>query len=344
MSDVPSISVNMPVYNGVKYLKQAIDSILNQTYTDFELIIIDDGSTDTSVDLIKSYRDPRIKLFQNNLNRGLAFSRNRAIEQSKGKYIAILDSDDIAYPERIKKQLDFLEKNPDYVMIGSWIDIIDENDQVSEDGVKLLVENDLLRTQLFFSNHFAQSSLLIRRSVFEEFSYNESYIQAEDYFLWVQIASKYKVANLQESLVQYRVHQESITMSKFEDQENCVKQIFVYQLSQLGLNDLKNDEIELHYKLLRYKYDAKLLNWVELKRILKWILKLQKQNNKYKIYVPIFFNSKLELFWSYYFDYSFYHGPKAIQFLFNSFNQRLPFKRKVRFTLKCLNVELQKYR
>lgn len=148
MNNTPLVSVNMPCYNCSKYIKQSIDSILNQTYTNFELIIIDDGSTDNSVEVIKEFSDKRIKLFENITNQGIVYSRNRAVENSKGKYIAILDSDDIAYPTRIEKQLNFMESNPDFAMTGTWFDIIDENGIFNGEIVKLPIDSNLIKTQL----------------------------------------------------------------------------------------------------------------------------------------------------------------------------------------------------
>jgi glycosyltransferase involved in cell wall biosynthesis len=116
----PKISVVMPVYNGKEYLALAVESILRQTFADFEFIIINDGSTDNSADIAASYEDPRIKLLHNDKNLGLIPSFNRGLENSRGEYIARMDADDIAFPDRFKKQVAFLDDHPDIALCGSW--------------------------------------------------------------------------------------------------------------------------------------------------------------------------------------------------------------------------------
>jgi glycosyltransferase involved in cell wall biosynthesis len=110
-NDYVKISILMPVYNGEKYLREAIDSILNQTFTDFEFLIVDDGSTDNSVEIINSYQNSRINLVKNDKNEGLVYTLNRGLSLAKGEYIARMDCDDISLPERLKKQIDFLDSN-----------------------------------------------------------------------------------------------------------------------------------------------------------------------------------------------------------------------------------------
>ena len=117
-SNLPLITVLMPVYNGAKYLNEAIDSILNQTFSDFELLIIDDGSTDQSIDLIKAYNDPRIKLIVNKKNIGQSATLNKGLELARGKYIARMDQDDISMPERLKKQMGFMDEYPKFAVPG----------------------------------------------------------------------------------------------------------------------------------------------------------------------------------------------------------------------------------
>jgi glycosyltransferase involved in cell wall biosynthesis len=121
----PLVSIVIPVYNGEKYLADSLDSVLCQTYQNWELIIINDGSTDSTEQLILNYQDKRIKYLRNDDNKGIIFSLNRGLRESKGVYIARLDADDIALPFRIEKQVEFLSENPDYVMCGSYFQTID---------------------------------------------------------------------------------------------------------------------------------------------------------------------------------------------------------------------------
>jgi len=339
MTNIPMVSINMSCYNCSKFIKQSIESILNQTFTDFELIIVDDGSTDNSIEIIKGFPDKRIKLFENDINQGIVFSRNRAIEHSQGKYIAILDSDDIAYSTRLEKQVSFMELNPDFAMTGTWFDIIDENGEFNGEVIKFPIENKLIKTQLFFGNYFGQSTMMIRREIFDEFRYDKFYLQAEDYFLWVQIANKYKVANLQESLVQYRIHKKSITQSKFDEQESFVKMIFAYQLKYLKFFNMNNYNIDLHYNILRNKYILDNISWQTNKEILNWILELQKRNIDFKIFDENYFTNNLREYWKYYFSRSYLYGLKAIRYLFTPFNSTLTLKKKMIFVYKCFRIE-----
>lgn len=122
----PLVTVFMAVYNGQKYISEAINSILNQTFRDFELLIIDDGSTDNTIDNIKLFTDDRIRLIQNHKNLGLFVTRNYGIDQAKGKYFAILDSDDIAFPNRLQIQVNFMERNPQYALCGAKAKVINQ--------------------------------------------------------------------------------------------------------------------------------------------------------------------------------------------------------------------------
>jgi len=338
----PAISVNMPVYNGAKFLRQAIDSILNQTFADFELIIVDDGSIDESIAIIESYTDIRIHLHKNSYNRGLAYTRNKAKENSLGKYIAILDCDDIAISNRLEKQYLFLEKKTDYVLVGAWIDFIDENGMLTGEGMQYTVESQVLKSQLFFGNYFAQSAIMIKRSIFNEFEYEEKYAPAEDYFLWSQISFKYNIANLQETLVHYRIHQNSISNQKILVQEHSVKSTFVFHLSHLKLINLNENQFILHYNILRNKYNCNSITLYEKNEILRWLRLLKKRNGIYNIYDKKFFEHNLQIYWNVYFDYlsTFQLGIKAIPFIFDSFNKELNLKVKILFIIRCFKFEI----
>ena len=164
MQNFPLVSINMPVFNGAKYIKESIQSVLNQTFSNFELIVVDDGSTDESAEIVRSFSDKRIRFIENETNKGIAFTRNFAAENSLGKYIAIFDCDDIMLPEKLQKQVDFLEQNPDFAMVGSSIEMIDKDSNFIKKHIYKLPPK-LLKTQLFFDNYFAQSSMLIRQEV-----------------------------------------------------------------------------------------------------------------------------------------------------------------------------------
>ena len=206
----------MAVHNGEKYLKESIDSVLNQTFGDFEFIIIDDASTDASAVLIDEYTlfDDRVRLMRNITNLGLTKSLNLAIKKAQGEYIARMDADDIAFPERFERQVKYLDSNMDYGVVGSWAKVIDTNSQIIGQ-LKYPVNNNELKNVLIKYNPFIHSTLMIRKSILEKTGlYNENWKYAQDYELLFRIASNLKVANIPEFLLQSRVDQNSITRKK----------------------------------------------------------------------------------------------------------------------------------
>ena len=201
----PLISVVLPVYNGAAYLEEAIQSILWQSYANFEFIILNDGSTDESASIIQKLKDPRIRYYEQ-ANQGLAATLNRAVGLAKGKYIARQDQDDVSLPLRLEKQVAFLESHIDYGMVGTWAAIWEEN--TDSKGVhKHPWESLLLKFELLFDNPFVHSSVMIRKEVFEKvglYCIDKSRQPPEDYELWSRIARKYEVANIPEILHIYR--------------------------------------------------------------------------------------------------------------------------------------------
>jgi len=330
----------MPVYNGAKYLHESIQSILNQTYKNFELIIIDDGSTDNSIEIINSFIDKRIKVLRNSENKGLAYTRNKAVKNSSGKYIAILDCDDIAYPERLSKQVEFLETYPEFVMVGSSFEIIDEQSEGTGEKIILDLDNNLISTQLFFCNYFAQSSVMMKREVFNDFQYNEDYTQAEDYHLWSQISTKYKLANLHEILVKYRSHNESISNTKNFIQEINVKKIYRYHLLRLGLKTISEDIIELHYQILRNLIPVDKIGKKTTFEVLNWLNQLLNINIENKILDPTFFYNELQKYWVRYFNSTFRLGIISLKYITSKFNKDITSHDILLYFAKCFYYEI----
>lgn len=201
----PLISVLLPVYNAAPYVKEAIESILNQTYQHLELIVIDDGSTDDSGQVVGRVRDPRIRIFHQ-ANQGLPAALNQAIQTAQGAYVARQDADDIALPKRFEKQVEFLETHQDCGIVGTWAEIRSENKALQAIH-KHPSDYHILKFELLFDNPFVHSSMMIRKSVFDRvglYSTDKSVRPAEDYELWSRAAREFEVANIPEVLQIYR--------------------------------------------------------------------------------------------------------------------------------------------
>ena len=195
----------MPVYNGLPYLSASIDSVLNQTFTDFELIIINDGSTDESRSVLDNIKDPRVRCFSQ-ANRGLAATLNRGIELSNGQFIARQDQDDISFPERLQSQLAFLKLHPEIGMVGTAAEIWVDN-APSGRVLRHSTSDPALKFDLLFDNYFVHSSILIRRSVLDSiggYSEDKSRQPPEDYELWSRVMRRFEIANLPDVLIAYR--------------------------------------------------------------------------------------------------------------------------------------------
>lgn len=213
----PKVSIIMPVYNGEKFLREAIESILSQTFTDFEFIIINDGSTDNSLKIIKEYvdKDKRIKIIDQK-NTGIIGALNNGLKISSGEYIVRIDADDISLPERLEKQINCLEKEEAY-LCGSWANIIDENGHNTNKKLNYPPRFwQEIKKYLIRGNPFIHPSVIFSREIYEKEkdkngNLYKNYKHIEDYELWTRIVPKYKSVNLQEYLIEYRIHPEQIT-------------------------------------------------------------------------------------------------------------------------------------
>ncbi len=230
----PKVSVIMSVYNGEEFLKDSILSVLNQIYKDFEFVIIDDASTDNSLEILKNFQknDSRIKIINNKENLGLTKSLNKAILISSGEYIARLDAGDISLPERIEKQVAFLDNNKDVGLVGSWMYIINTKGETI-DEIKYPTNNKEIKEDLIKYNPLVHSSIMFRRSVAHRVNfYDENYKYAQDYNFYFKLSPYTKFANLPMSLVKYRKMPNSITSTKNKKQMSFANRARVYAISE----------------------------------------------------------------------------------------------------------------
>src|SRR6267378_876440 len=201
----PSISVVLPVYNCPHYVGEAIDSVLAQTFSEYELILIDDGSTDDTPSVLTRYKDSRIRLVTQD-NRGLAATLNRGIELATGRYIARQDQDDASLPERLEKQIAFLDAHPNCALVGTWAQIWKERAPTAR-AHRHAGDDATLKFELLLNNPFVHSSVMMRKAALDRvgvYSTDKTRQPPEDFELWSRIAREYAVANIPEMLHVYR--------------------------------------------------------------------------------------------------------------------------------------------
>lgn len=231
----PLITVLMPVYNGQQYLAEAISSILLQTYNDFELLIIDDGSSDNSEKIINVFNDSRIVYIKNETNRGLIYSLNKGLRLAKGKYIARMDADDVSISERFEKQILEFKKDENLVICGSFIKTFGNG---AEEYISHIpVTNAQIFSSIFFACPFAHPSVMIKKEsllLLNEL-YREDYKHSEDYDLWSRLLTLGKGINIPLYLLNYRIHDNQISYINQVQKYITVKKIQKNILAQLSL-------------------------------------------------------------------------------------------------------------
>jgi glycosyltransferase involved in cell wall biosynthesis len=238
------VSVLLPAFNSEKYLSDAITSIFNQSYSNFELIIINDGSTDQTAEIVKSFKDSRIKYYENEQNKGLIFSLNKGIDLCKGKYIVRMDADDISFPERIKKQVEYMEQYPEVGVAGSWFIRFGKGAQKK---FRVSGDHEILRSMLLFNSCLCHPSVIIRKSVLtaNNLKFRNEYKHAEDYDLWVELSKVSKLGNLQDYLLKYRMHASQVSSAHNQHQRSTAELIRRNFLSHLGF-ELNEAQLKVH--------------------------------------------------------------------------------------------------
>ena len=278
----PRVSVIMPSFNRKEYLAETIESVLGQTYKNFEFIIVDDGSTDGSLEIIKKYQeqDPRVRLVINKEDKGIVGALNRAIRESQGEYVARIDSDDVCLPERLEKQVKFMDQNPQIGACGSWVKLIgDIEGKVLEAPEK---HNEIKNRFFFFGGAIANPTSMIRKTLILENSlwYDPYFFVAEDYDFWVRTADKLKLANIPEVLLLYRFHQTN-TMNFFTaEREKRHKIIWKREIEKLGVNPTDKElNTQEQFALGRPAGTSS-----EVKKIKNWAEKIIAANNIKRIF------------------------------------------------------------
>lgn len=264
-----SITVLMSVYNGEKYLAEAIESILRQTFTDFEFLIINDGSTDYSEQILYSYNDPRIRIVNNSKNIGLTKSLNKGLKLARGKYIARMDADDISLPKRLEKQFEFMEQHLEVGICGSWTAVFGD---IEKKTFRIPTKYDDIKCSLLFQNPIPHPTAFFRKQLFDEYKllYNEEFKRSQDYELWSRAAFVFPVTNIDEVLVLQRIHPRRVSGQHGENQQEMADKVRLRLLDKMEM-EVNSEEYLVHksISIFHFQSEEKYFNSVE-----KWCDKL----------------------------------------------------------------------
>lgn len=267
------VVVLMPVYNGGIFLHNAIKSILDQSYTDFQLLIIDDASTDKSSDIIDSFCDPRINYQRNNKNIGLARTLNRGLELADCEYLIRMDADDVSLPRRLEWQVSFMDNNPSLGISGTWLKIF--GSKKSRGIVKYLGNHEAMRICLLFCTPMAHPTVIIRYAEWmkENLFYDPVFNRTEDFELWSRAVQKIRLGNLSKVAYRYRRHSASVTCANQGEMISQYRVIIKKHLDNIGVFP-SPEELDLHTKI---GLQGKVNSLAELQMAEEWLLYIMQQ-------------------------------------------------------------------
>ena len=332
---MPKVSVLMPVFNGKDFIDDAIKSILDQTYSDLELLIIDDGSTDDTLKRIEAYNDRRIRLISNGSNIGIAKSLNKGLNLISSKYIVRMDCDDISLPTRIEKQVSFMDHNPEVGVCGTWMKTIGK---LRTRYWKPPSGSDAIRCFFPFKNPLIHPSVILRREMLLKYDlmYSEEFHHAEDLELWSRCARYFSLSNIKEVLVYYRIHNQSIGRLKRNIQKDSSNRVHKRELIRSGLLPVADCHEVLNWinNPLREEKKPNRLHIVEY-----WLDRLRDTNSRKRIYPERAFSRVLGWIW-----YRECLASRSLgiwtwrKFQRSSLNDLMPweFKNQLELNIRCL--------
>ena len=276
------VTVLMPVYNGAEYLRPTMESILNQSFSDFEFLIIDDGSTDSTVAIIRSFSDSRIRLLKNPTRLKLSGALNRGLDEARGEYVARMDGDDIAMPDRLAKQVALLDSSPDIGICGGWI----KRFGMGRNEINRFPETAAqVRAYSLFDCPFAHPTVMIRKRFFDRYKlrYDGAFYPTEDYELWSRVLDLFPCVNIPEVLLHYRVHDSSMTCSDWGEMDTKAAAVSGRQLKVLLRYQPAEEEVLLHRNVGRGEsYPSSDIE--ELQKGERWLQNLIQANKVTKQY------------------------------------------------------------
>ncbi len=284
----PKVTVLMPVYNGEEFLREAIASILGQTFTDFELLIIDDGSTDRSREIVAGFQDGRIRLVCNETNLGIAATLNRGLALAGGEFVARMDSDDRSHPSRLMKQVEFLDANPMVAACGTWLKTFGKDLAVW----RFPLGHDEIKARMLFQNSFPHAPVMLRRDALpaDQLQYRPGFPGAEDYDLWVRLMNRFRLANLPEVLYHYRQYDQQVTRERSDLKAASGNRIRRALLEEFGV-DMSEDEFQLHCMI------ALNIRGYSLDAAEAWLVKIARTNRDRHYFEPDALSRVLGRYW-----------------------------------------------
>jgi glycosyltransferase involved in cell wall biosynthesis len=272
----PKISVLTAVYNSAELIRPAIESVLNQTFGDFEWVIINDATPDNSIEIIESYNDPRIKIYHNETNMGLAASLNKGLALCTGEYIARMDTDDVCYPNRFERQVAFMGAHPEVAIAGSWVNLTGDWKGLW----KTPVHHEEIQCKLLFNSAIAHPTVMMRKNELDKFGlrYDSRLKKIQDYDLWVRASQVVKLANIPEVLLDYRIDIEAKSPEVVKRSNEVIYGIRQMQLSRLDIKLSPYEADNFHYISANQpdKVDATVIN--------KLFSSILSKNNQAKLY------------------------------------------------------------
>jgi len=294
--ETPKVTVLIPVRDRERYIPAAIESVLGQTMVDLELLVVDDASSDASCQAVLAYADPRVRLVRNETHLGIPATRNRGIDLARGQYVAFLDSDDTARPERLEKQVAFLDAHPAHAAVGAWIEWMDEQGRPLGRVKRKATRAEDIAAERLFRTCLENSASTARAELLRKYRHREHYELGSDYDLWARIAADHKLSTLPEVLVYRRSHSGRTTRGKVERIKGLRLEIFAEQLAGLGVA-FESEDLERHYLLRRmhkteFRPDAAYLAWAG-----SWLSRLAQANASRGCYPEPEFTRVLAGFW-----------------------------------------------
>ena len=322
----PLVTVLMPVYNGAAYLKDAIESVLWQTYVDFVFLIVNDGSTDDTENIILSFNDSRIQYVKNAENLKLVNTLNKGLSLVRTKYVARIDADDVSLPDRLERQVSYMEQNPDVGVVGTWCRTFGE-------GIPAVIKYEVANSDICFRQLYqiqiVHPSCMMRMSVLNQLDlvYDESYLHAEDYELFTRLSHITKLANIPEILHLYRKHDEAVSiLYKNQQKENSLR-VIKREFSIVGVNisDLQAEDFcRLNYQ----DYRNIQMSATEMKLFLEHLVLA---NQSSQIFDESFFLEKLSDLW---FSYCYELNSRISMYKSSFLARKLTIFRKLKWLLR----------